>query len=482
MAKKPLYIYDESNNNVEYYIPGDNVFVNEDHSTTLTEFYEAYRDSSGAVLNADTGRVEIGKSTVVVLDSMGNDLDGSDNNEVDTLFPGKYTYNESGHTIWYHKNPAESETLFFPVDERAIYCNKKTNKLYRFDGTDMVPVGDLDFVRPETVYEELSQYVWQFHNDEGGDNLVHPNQCRILPVESMGSDLDNVDIGEGETPWDLAEQDYGSNAVVLFIDIQDTVGGRPTIKRRAVDGEAEDTALGPVGFNTRYLNRHTGRSYRWYSGAFVEEPTPGSSVSPAAVIPYVGDNGNWWVNGVDTNQKAQGDAGEVVLVDNLDTPDSECGLTALQGYILKREFERLLSHVQSGQTSMFTPNWELDLPEQFLVSFIGYGFTFQGDTLVDEGSRNYTAEIIPRSLYVITGVTVEMDGLHGNRFYTAVKDTNSGRYTVTIERITGNVDIIVSVAHVSIPGGGVPGPGNSSGNSTDDPSTVIDDNPVETND
>lgn len=437
MEKKPLYIYDDTNNEVPYYIPASYVHVDSDSDTTLADFYSAYNSSTDSVINADTGRVEIGKSPIVVLDSMGATIDGHSH----VLATGQYIYDPTPKKIRFIKNLDSAENRYYDVDQRVIYCNKENDKLYRFDGTDMIEVGNLDFVTPAVLDNRLSDYVPKLTN---ADNRIHPNYCRILPVESMGETLDNIGLEQGDPAWFTFDSTpYLDHTPGFWIDVD---GNTPVLFDFYGHGYSVNTY-------TRYINRHTGRCYHW-SGTginFIEEPTPGSSIAPEALIPYIGRDGYWYVG--DTNQGvlAQGPAGSVTIADNLETTNGDVALSAKQGYILKREFLRLIDCMRRDNIDSFVPNWNVEDTNKYSITATGTGFTISSSTGsttdIDENTRNLQITITPENNYRILEVTAEMGGTHGDRVISIVDEGIEYKVNVTI--VTGDIHIAVRTMYAS---------------------------------
>jgi len=141
------------------YVHTDNNYTDEERSIVITmqtsypELLETIANLQASLIQLDprTNRVKDTNVYQVVLDSMGEELDGY------VVEHGDYgeCYYDSGK-IWY--NDGSGDIVLGYPSTKVIYCNKITNKLYRWgvvDGkSDWIPLQESSDSGYQPVYSE----------------------------------------------------------------------------------------------------------------------------------------------------------------------------------------------------------------------------------------------------------------------------------------------------------------------------------------
>ena len=189
---------------------------------------------------------------------------------------------------------------------------------YNVDSTDASSNMIASEWDPETnslaTYEAI--YSWTLgKTGQSQYNLDLSNEHGMINCDSSGnvrSDAIRPDckatlsFGAGDASGAVYDISLG-DASVTGLDINPTTGeliysssfnfGTPD----ASGLNTEDTVL-----NVNFIATHESKTFR--KTMTIEKVLPGQQ-APAGYTPYIGENGNWWINGEDTGVKAEGDDG-----------------------------------------------------------------------------------------------------------------------------------------------------------------------------
>ena len=239
--------------------------------------------------------------------------------------------------------------------------------------------------------DALSEYLTGVAHLNSGKTTLKWTQSPIVLLESMGSTYDNVDGGS---------YDYTPQTGDLYYS---DLGGHNWIMEKLAQGSSGEA----VRMGVLYINKHTGRMYTWNGTSF----------------------GELNMSNVQIN----------VINSTTSTLASEA-LSAAQGYVLRRELERLLAALSNSAFSTARPtfNWSAPVTYNISQALTHCTSSHSGNTI--DGSSAATITLTPDSAYILKTSNVAVSMVGGGSVSVSRND-QTGVVTVSIPTITGAITI-----------------------------------------
>lgn len=390
--------------------------------------------------NIQTGRLAYPQAPVVVLASMGQELDsvGKSSPVAHVASAGDYIW-DANNGIQYYKSIDDVKQIG-PPQRGIVYTNAHSNRQYRWNGTTWLQVGgnDNDGTINQSVYQNMERL-----NDR---------------LNALIRALANIAF-TGQKP-DEMELDWDGTKYIVSLDMTGLDGAevQETYPKQVIEGNAATITIVPS--NSEHILRNA--SYKERSN---DQPTNATIADNKAVITIRNVRSDKTIYVLATasakqqftaaisDQRVSGTGSTSGIVEGsawatvLSINDGEAEGTSILGVSAEMEGGgHIAVHNNTVSTDCVTGNITITVTvavvEQMSVVLVGDDDLASVDvSKVGEGTA-LEAVVSPKTFCKFTGApTVEMGG---EPVLNAVTDNGDGTYTVSIAEVTGDVEISVA--------------------------------------
>ena len=326
------------------------------------------------------------------------------------------------------------------------------------------------FITSNELSDALETALSYFAQLNSSKTTLDWRQSPIVLLETMGAALDDVDGGtRGYSPvtGDLYYDNHGGYQIFI------------------------KNATGATGYPARtgviYVNKHTLRMYEWNGTSMAEIGRNSHKSQVIDIMPItdlnamsVGEvgynpsthkltvklgNQSWWSWTPDpklvycdasTNTNMRWDAtnnewvstggGANDPINSLESTSADKPLSAAQGYVLRRELEKVLAALSNSAFSTARPvlSWSAPVTYSLTQNLLHVTSSHSGNT-VDGNGGAVTIVLTPASNYLLRAADVTVV-MAGGGTATVERDTSTGAVTVSITTVTGSITI-TATAH-----------------------------------
>lgn len=396
--------------------------------------------------NIQTGRLAYPQAPVVVLASMGQELDsvGKSSPVAHVASAGDYIW-DANNGIQYYKSIDDVKQIG-PPQRGIVYTNAHSNRQYRWNGTTWLQVGgnDNDGTINQSVYQNMERL-----NDR---------------LNALIRALANIAF-TGQKP-DEMELDWDGTKYIVSLDMTGLDGAevQETYPKQVIEGNAATITIVPS--NSEHILRNA--SYKERSN---DQPTNATIADNKAVITIRNVRSDKTIYVLATasakqqftaaisDQRVSGTGSTSGIVEGsawatvLSINDGEAEGTSILGVSAEMEGGgHIAVHNNTVSTDCVTGNITITVTvavvEQMSVVLVGDDDLASVDvSKVGEGTA-LEAVVSPKTFCKFTGApTVEMGG---EPVLNAVTDNGDGTYTVSIAEVTGDVEITVAVKDYNV--------------------------------
>ncbi len=390
--------------------------------------------------NIQTGRLTYPQAPVVVLASMGQELDsvGKSSPVAHVASAGDYIW-DANNGIQYYKSIDDVKQIGLP-QRGIVYTNAHSNRQYRWNGTTWLQVGgnDNDGTINQSVYQNMERL-----NDR---------------LNALIRALANIAF-TGQKP-DEMELDWDGTKYIVSLDMTGLDGTevQETYPKQVIEGNAATITIVPS--NSEHILRNA--SYKERSN---DQPTNATIADNKAVITIRNVRSDKTIYVLATasakqqftaaisDQRVSGTGSTSGIVEGsawatvLSINDGEAEGTSILGVSAEMEGGgHIAVHNNTVSTDCVTGNITITVTvavvEQMSVVLVGDDDLASVDvSKVGEGAA-LEAVVSPKTFCKFTGApTVEMGG---EPVLNAVTDNGDDTYTVSIAEVTGDVEISVA--------------------------------------